>query len=55
LACRLGFRCRGGAREYFYSLRAEAIITEKRSALDAIAKLLQEKEVVSGEEIKSLI
>ena len=35
--------------------RAEEILTQKRPALDATAKLLQEKEVVSGEDIKHLI
>jgi len=35
--------------------RAKDIIHQKRAALDAIAQRLQEKEVVSGEEIKQLI
>jgi cell division protease FtsH len=35
--------------------RAEEILNGKRAALDAIAQRLQEKEVVSGEEIKQLI
>lgn len=35
--------------------RAHKILTEKRSILDALADLLQEKEVVSGEEVKQLI
>jgi cell division protease FtsH len=35
--------------------RAREILTQKRGTLDAIAKLLQEKEVVSGEEIKEVI
>ncbi|MBS1213319.1 MAG: ftsH [Proteobacteria bacterium] len=35
--------------------RAYEILTNKRATLDALADLLQEKEVVSGEEIKSVI
>ena len=35
--------------------RARAILTQKRLTLDALARLLQEKEVVSGEEIKEVI
>ncbi len=35
--------------------QARAILTGKRNILDGIAALLQEKEVVSGEEIKKLI
>jgi cell division protease FtsH len=35
--------------------RAREILTERRSILDTIARLLQEREVVSGEEIKQLI
>ena len=34
---------------------AEEILNQRRSALDAIALRLQEKEVVSGEEIKQLV
>jgi cell division protease FtsH len=35
--------------------RASEILTDKRAVLDRIAHLLQEKEVVSGEEIKAMI
>lgn len=35
--------------------RAQKILEQKRAALDAVAKLLQEKEVVSGDEIKDVI
>jgi cell division protease FtsH len=35
--------------------RAREILTQKRLTLDALARLLQEKEVVSGEEIKEVI
>ncbi len=35
--------------------RADEILKQRRSTLDAIARLLQEKEVVSGEEIKQLV
>ncbi|WNV06792.1 ATP-dependent zinc metalloprotease FtsH [Candidatus Methylospira mobilis] len=35
--------------------RAQEILEHKRAALDAVAKLLQEKEVVSGAEIKGVI
>jgi len=35
--------------------QAREILTGKRNILDEIAKHLQEKEVVSGEEIKKLI
>jgi len=35
--------------------KAEEILNQQRSALDAIAVRLQEKEVVSGEEIKQLV
>jgi cell division protease FtsH len=35
--------------------RAREILTDRRTTLDAVAKRLQEKEVVSGEEIKEII
>jgi cell division protease FtsH len=35
--------------------RATDIINEKRKILDALAKLLEEKEVISGEEVEELI
>ena len=35
--------------------RAREILTERRETLEAVAKLLQEKEVVSGDEIKEII
>lgn len=35
--------------------RAKEILSEKRAILDALAQLLQEKEVVNGEEIRALI
>jgi cell division protease FtsH len=35
--------------------RAREILTERRKTLDAIARILQEREVVSGEEIKEMI
>jgi cell division protease FtsH len=34
--------------------RARAILTEHRATLDRVAALLQQKEVVSGDEIRSL-
>jgi ATP-dependent Zn protease len=35
--------------------RAEAILQENRSLLDALAATLEEKEVLSAEEVKSLL
>jgi cell division protease FtsH len=35
--------------------RAREILTERRATLDEIARILQDREVVSGEEIKEII
>ena len=39
----------------YISQRATDILTEKRKILDALAARLEEKEVLSGEEVKEVI